>query len=160
MSHRRIFRTLVSAEEALEALRNHYTVAPLGVEDLEIHEAYGRVLAEDVVASIDVPGFDRALMDGYAVRAQDTFGCDEDSPVSLKLVGTVEPGVRPSVEINEQEAAEIATGAAVPRGANAVLMVEYTSEADGFVEAFRPVVPGENVTGAGSDMMTSCVCTG
>ncbi|MBI4258589.1 MAG: molybdopterin biosynthesis protein [Thaumarchaeota archaeon] len=153
MVERKVFRTLISAEEALERFKQQYDAKPLGIEESKVGEAYGRVLAEDVVASLDVPGFDRATMDGYAVRAQDTFGAEEDAPLALKLVGTVEPGRKPSLGISGKETVEIATGAPIPKGANAVVMVEYTSKANGFVEIHKPVVPGENVMAAGSDIM-------
>ncbi len=141
-------------EEALEALGRYYVASPVGVEDIGVSQAYGRILAEDTVSRLDVPGFDRALMDGYAVRAQDTFGAEEDRSETLRLVGVVEPGQRPRVEVGEREAVEIATGAAMPKGANAVVMVEYTSLKRHLVEVFKPVAPGENVMAAGSDIMT------
>ncbi|MBI2184174.1 MAG: molybdopterin biosynthesis protein [Thaumarchaeota archaeon] len=154
MAARKVFRTLVSVEEAQQTFKQHYDVQPLGVEEVKVAEAYGRVLAEDIVARFDVPGFDRATMDGYAVRAQDIFGAEEDNPIALKPVGTIEPGQKPSMEIGEKETAEIATGAPIPKGANAVAMVEYTSKANGFIEIYRSVVPGENIMAAGSDIMT------
>ncbi|MEM2904662.1 MAG: molybdopterin biosynthesis protein [Candidatus Bathyarchaeia archaeon] len=153
MSNRKVFRSLASIEAAEAKLREHFTPKPVGVEEAALQEAYGRILAEDVFASIDVPGFDRASMDGYAVRAQDTFGAEEDRPVRLTVVGKVEAGEKPSFEVGPFEAAEIGTGAPMPKGANAVVMVEYTEQRGAQVDAFRAVSPGENVTAAGSDIM-------
>jgi len=153
MSDRKVFRSLASIEAAEAKLREHFTPRPLGVEEVALEEAYGRVLAEDVFAPIDVPGFDRASMDGYAVRAQDTFGAEEQRPVCLAVVGKIEAGDRPSLEVAAGEAVEIGTGAPMPRGANAVVMVEYTEQRGSEVDVFRAVTPGENVMAAGSDIM-------
>ncbi len=150
---RKIFRTVVRLEEALRAIEG-YCRLQRRREVVEISKAVGRVLAEDIYAPIDIPPFDRATMDGYAARAEDTFGADEDSPVRLKLVGRIEAGEKPGVELKPGEAVEIATGAAMPKGANAVVMVEYTRRAGDFVEVLKPVVPGENVMFAGSDIMS------
>jgi len=149
---RKIFRELVSLDEARRRLFDAVDFN-LGVEEVHISEAYGRVLAENCRSRIDVPPFDRATMDGYAVRAEDTFGADEDSPVRLKVIGRIEAGRFPNVEVGEGEAVEISTGAMMPKGANAVVMVEYTSREGEEVLIYKPVPPGENVASAGSDVM-------
>ncbi|MEM3019364.1 MAG: molybdopterin biosynthesis protein [Candidatus Bathyarchaeia archaeon] len=150
---RKIFRHLSSVEEALGRLFSLYNPRPSETEEVPITEALGRVLAENIFSPIDVPGFDRAAMDGYAVRASDTFGAEEDSPRILRLVGKVEAGEKPSIELNAGEAVEVATGAPIPKGANAVVMVEYT-ELDGErLRVFRSSAPGENIMAAGSDVM-------
>jgi putative molybdopterin biosynthesis protein len=92
-------------------------------------------------------------MDGYAVLAEDTFGADDDNPKRLKIVGRCEAGQPISVSMKSGEAVEVSTGAPVPRGCNAVVMVEYTRTADSEIEVFRPVVPGDNIAAAGSDIM-------
>lgn len=150
---RRIFHKLVSLDEARRIVLDTFKPAPLGVEEAPLLEAQGRVLAEDLYSQVDVPPFDRALMDGYAVRAEDTFGADEAHPAQLKVIGRIKAGDIPSQEVGSREAVEIATGAPLPRGANAVVMVEYTSERDGMLQVYRPVSPGENVMSAGSDLM-------
>lgn len=127
---RRIFRELVSEEEAKKKLREHFLPQPVGVESVHVEKAVGRVLAEDVEAVIDVPPFDRAMMDGFAVHAEDTFGAEEDKPVSLKIVGRVGAGENPKTSVEKEEAIEISTGAPIPKGANAVVMVEYTWQKD------------------------------
>ena len=123
-------------------------------QDVNLENSVGRYLAEDIVSTIDVPGFDRATMDGFAVKAQDTFGANEVIPKSLKLIGGVEPGEVPGFLIGKGEASEIATGAALPIGSNAVVMVEYTKASEGKVEILSAVTPGENVMAAGSDIMS------
>uniref|UniRef100_A0A7C3MFN0 molybdopterin molybdotransferase n=1 Tax=Archaeoglobus fulgidus TaxID=2234 RepID=A0A7C3MFN0_ARCFL len=149
---RKVFRDAVSIDEARKLLLNHFT-PKRAVEKVPIHLAAGRVLARDVYAITDVPPFDRATMDGYAVRAEDTFTAEEDSPVILKVVGVIEAGKKPEIEIDRGEAAEIATGAMMPKGANAVVMVEYTRRRGDRIEVLKPVSPGENVMYAGSDVM-------
>ena len=122
-------------------------------EIVEVNDALNRVLAEDVYSSCDIPPFDRAAMDGYAVRAEDTFFADEENPAILKVVGEVETGEKPEVEVGRGEAVRISTGAMMPPNANAVVMVEYTSENEsGYVEVYRGVAPGENVSAKGEDM--------
>jgi putative molybdopterin biosynthesis protein len=92
-------------------------------------------------------------MDGYAVKAEDTFGAEEDNPIALKVVGKVEAGDVPAIEVERGTAVEISTGAVIPKGANAVVMVEYTSRDGDNVLIFKPVPPGANIMSAGSDIM-------
>ena len=150
MSDRREFRDLASPEEA-RAVVESLDIDP-GTETVALADASDRVLAERVDATLDVPGFDRASMDGYAVRARDTFGAGEATPATLDLAGTVHAGEEPDVTVEPGAAAEISTGAVMPDGADAVVMVERTSEADGGVEIRTAVTPGENVMLAGADI--------
>ncbi len=150
---RKIFRELISVEEARQRLLTHFQPQPLGVETVALENAYGRVLGENVEAGIDVPPFDRATMDGFAVRAEDTYGADEDRPVELKVVGKVSAGEKPEVELSEGEAVEVATGAPMPVGANATLMVEYTVQTGSTIKAYKAVSPGENIMASGADIM-------
>ncbi|MEM4524210.1 MAG: hypothetical protein QXF29_03795 [Archaeoglobaceae archaeon] len=149
---RKVFREISTIEEVLEILKKRCKLNR-EVEEVKILDATGRVLAEDVHAAVSVPPFDRATMDGYAVKAEDTFTADENSPVKLKLLGKIEAGDWPEVELKNGEAIEVSTGAVIPKGANAVVMVEFTREKEGFVEVFKPVSPGENLMFAGSDIM-------
>jgi len=123
-----------------------------GSETLRTRRASGRVLTHRIDATIDVPGFDRAGMDGYAVRGTDTDGATLDDPVRLDRVARVRAGERPDVEIGAGEAAEITTGAVLPPGADAVVVVERTEERDGEVSVREAVTPGTNVTPAGADI--------
>jgi putative molybdopterin biosynthesis protein len=152
MTDRKEFRDLADPEDAREAIASlDLTPNP---ERVPLAEARGRVLAKRIDAALDVPGFDRASMDGYAVRARDTFGADETDPASLDLVGTVHAGEGPDVKIAAGQAAEISTGAVMPPGADAVVMVERTDETeDGeAVEIRTAVAPGDHVMLAGADV--------
>ena len=151
MSDRKEFRDLTSPAKAHEA------IASLDLdpepETVPLADARGRILAERVDADLDVPGFDRASMDGYAVRARDTFGADEADPTVLDLVGEVHAGSEPDVFVDEGECAEISTGAVMPDGANAVVMVERTDElGTESVEIRTSVAPGDHVMPAGADI--------
>ncbi|MCX8196254.1 MAG: molybdopterin biosynthesis protein [Acidilobaceae archaeon] len=152
MKERIIYHKLVTPEEAITLVERALKVEPLGVERVDIEEAYGRVLAEDVYAGIDVPHFDRSTVDGYAVRAEDTFGASELSPVELRVIGSVAPGRRPEISVGRREAAEISTGAFLPAGANAVVMVEHSKRVGERVLLFKAAVPGENVLSVGGDI--------
>ncbi len=155
---RREFNELASPEAVHETLRGMAFGA--GVEDVPLADAAGRTLAERVDASMDVPGFDRAAMDGYAVRAADTDGAGERDPVELDLTGSVGAGERPGVRVGEGEAAEIATGAVMPPGADAVVPVERTTTEDGAVTLRTPLAPGADVSPAGSDVAAGERCLG
>jgi putative molybdopterin biosynthesis protein len=154
------FRDLASPDAARAAIRSLDLTPP--TERVALAEARGRVLAERIDAGIDVPGFDRASLDGYALRAADTFGADEADPAALELVGEVHAGQRPGVEVGEGEAVEISTGAVMPPGADAMVPVERTDLEDGDPEGDgggrsrvlvrTAVAPGDNVMFAGADV--------
>ncbi|WP_229657706.1 molybdopterin biosynthesis protein [Thermocladium modestius] len=146
-----IFHNLLTPEEALNKLLGYVRV--LDAETVDIEETYMRVLAADVYSNMDVPPFDRATMDGYAVRAEDTFNVDELHPARLKLVGGINAGDVPNMEVTRGTTAEIATGAPMPKGANAVIPVEYTKAEGREVVIYRSATPTENVMSAGSDIM-------
>ncbi|RLI96085.1 MAG: molybdopterin biosynthesis protein, partial [Candidatus Aenigmatarchaeota archaeon] len=147
-----MFRQLIPFERAKQIILENIPSEPAKTENIPIYKAYNRVLAEDIIAPFDVPSFNRSIVDGYAVRAEDTFGAEEEKPVKLTLVGRINVGETPKLTINSMETAEIATGAALPKGANAVVMVEYTSREGDEVAIYRPVVKGENVMKAGDDI--------
>ena len=148
-----IFHRLVTPEEALEKLRKHVKMEPIGVEEVSLTEAYGRVLAENVKSPIDVPPFTRSTVDGYAVRSMDVTGARDDNPVKLKLVGKVEAGEEAKTALGPKECVEVSTGAPLPPNADAVVMVEYTRRIGDYVEVFRPLASGENIAQTGSDVM-------
>ena len=118
------------------------------VEEIPLGEAAGRVLADDIVAGFNVPPFNRSSMDGYAVRASDTAG----APVTLKLIGARHAGEVFHGVVGAGECLEIATGAPVPNGADAVVMVEYTKLAGDVVEIQRTAKPGSNIAPEGEDI--------
>ena len=126
-------------------------------ERVPLGAANGRVLAEDIIAQADVPAFDRAAMDGFAVRAADTSGASAEAPTTLRCVDTIYTGQAPARTIAAGECAEIATGAPVPPGADAVVMVEETDRADGsprrsIVRIMKAVQPRQNVGPQGADL--------
>jgi len=128
---------------------------PLAAEDVPLGSLLGRVLAEDVAAGVDVPAFDRSNVDGYAVRASETYGAAEESPRPLRLnPEEIATGVVPAGSVGPGSATPIATGGMVPRGADAVLMVEHARiEGDGGrLLVLRPVAPGSGLSFAGTDM--------
>ncbi|MGH0036264.1 MAG: gephyrin-like molybdotransferase Glp [Myxococcota bacterium] len=126
----------------------------LDPEPVGLLECTGRVLAEEVVAPVDVPGFDRSAMDGYAVRGEDTFGASDYDPVGLRIVGQALPGTPFAGRLEKDQAVRIMTGAPVPDGADAVVMAEVCSEdaAAGRVEVREAVSPRKNVGAVGEDI--------
>ncbi len=147
-----MFRKLVSFEEAERRIVEAFSPKPLGIEKAHLLKALGRVLAEDVASIINVPPFHRSTVDGYTVKAEDTFGADEESPVSLELAGYMDVGELPNLEVKKCSAAAIVTGAPLPLGADAVVMAENAVEKDGKVLVYKPVAKGENVMLKGSDI--------
>lgn len=127
-------------------------------ETVPVLHAAGRVLAVDVTAHADVPAFARSLMDGYAVRAADTFGASATLPAFLTVVGEVPMGAPTALSLRPGEAALIHTGGMLPAHADAVVMVELTQTArDGEIEVLKAVAPGENVLQIGDDIRTGAV---
>ena len=147
------FLNVIPAEEAHRIFREAVQAKPLGVEEVPLAEALGRVLARDIVSSVDVPGFDRSDVDGFAVRAKDTFGAEETEPLQLTLNSeVVHTGIVPKIEVGPGSATPIATGGVIPRGADAVVMVEQTQTQGDSIWVYKPVVPGGAVTFAGTDV--------
>jgi molybdopterin molybdotransferase len=125
------------------------------IETVPLSEANGRAIAADVIAPFDVPPFSRAGMDGYAVRAEDTFGASRHEPRTFRCVDQVFTGQVPTKAVAAGECVEIATGAPMPEGADAVVMVEETErDASGDIHVFTPVYPRQNVGRRGADIQT------
>lgn len=122
------------------------------IETVNLSDVYQRVLAEDVYAAIDLPPFDRASMDGYAVQAQDTFGASEDDPITLDLIEKIRAGDEPSQKVRKGTCSEVGTGAPMPEGSDAVVMVEVTDINGNKVEILEAVTPGTNRAIRGSDI--------
>jgi molybdopterin molybdotransferase len=144
--------TVITPQEAW--LRLEPYLSPIGrVETIATAEALGRVLAEDIVASSDLPFFPRSTMDGYAVRSEDTYGASEGLPAYLKVTGEVTMGRPAEISLSPAEAALIHTGGMLPQNADAVVMIENTREVDAStIEVVRPVAKGENVLQIGEEV--------
>lgn len=147
------FLDVIDRDEAERRFRAAIECRPLGMEEVVLEEALGRVLAEDVIAAVDVPSFDRSNYDGYAVRAADTYGAREENPRRLKLLGEViSTGVVAKGTVTPGTAVPIATGGMLPRGADSVAMVEHTDvDADELIVT-KAVTPGFGVSFAGTDI--------
>jgi molybdopterin molybdotransferase len=144
------FRERVSVERALAVALEG--LAPRGAETLPLDAAAGRVLAQDVASAVDVPGFDRSAMDGWAVRAEDTFGASSYDPLPLALVGESMPGHPWTGTLGPREAVRIMTGAPVPAGADAVVPAELGRDDGVRVLVDTPVTPAKNVGRRGEDV--------
>lgn len=133
-------------KEALELIFKHIKFKSLPVETIPIEEAYGRVVAEDITAPEDLPGFIRSTVDGYAVRASDTFGAKESAPVYLNVIEDIPMGAVPKLKLSQGQASAIATGGMLPEGADAVVMIEHVNPiSDNLIEVTKAVSPWENV---------------
>ena len=139
-------------EEVLAMIDSEF--APLeGTEVVSLRDAMGRILAEDIAAGEYVPNFDRSTVDGFAVRARDTFGCTDAIPAILPLQQTVQMGQGADFPLNAEACVAVPTGGAVPKGADSVVMLEYTEDyGDGTIGISRPVAPGENMIFRGDDV--------
>ncbi len=146
------FKELMPREEAIKIIIENVKQVT-ETEKVSIQDSVGRVLAVDVVAGFNVPPFDRASMDGYAVKARDTKESSEKSPIKLKLIGAQHTGGVYEGTIGDGECLEIATGSPMPDGADAVVMVEYTELVGDIVLIKRGVEPGGNMAPAGEDMV-------
>jgi putative molybdopterin biosynthesis protein len=147
------FLQVLDRDEAERRFRAALDLSPRGVERIPLDAALGRILAADVLAPVDVPSFDRSNVDGFAVVAEDTFGASEEVP---RLVQSIEEqihtGIVPKAAIRSGEAAAIATGGMMPRGADAVVMVEHAEARAGAVRIARAVTAGSGVSFAGTDI--------
>lgn len=138
-----------------EALRILFETDSVATEIVPTVGARSRVLSEDLYSQVDLPHFPRAAMDGFAVRAKDTFGASASQPAYLKLIGTVEMGKEAALPLSKGETARISTGGMLPPESDSVVMVEYTEEVgNDMVEIHRGVSPGQNVIQIGDDIKT------
>jgi len=158
MSEQEQFLQVLDRDEAERRFRAAINLAPLGAETIPLDTALGRVLAADVISPVDVPSFDRSNVDGFAVVAEDTFGATEEVPRSV-LLGDEEihTGVVPTTVVQPGKAVLIATGGMVPRGADAVVMVEHAEtrligEESSELRISRAVTAGSGISFAGTDI--------
>lgn len=147
------FLDVIPRDEAFRRFREALPWRPLGEEEIDLDDALDRVLSRDVVSSVNAPSFDRSNFDGFAVRAADTIGADEASPRTLRLLPqALASGVVASAEVETGTAVAIATGGMLPRGADAIVMVENTDVAWPQLLIYKAVTPGFGVTFAGTDI--------
>src|SRR5687768_5977520 len=147
------FLHVLDRDEAERRFRAAVDVTPRGVERVALEAALGRVLAADVVSPVDVPSFDRSNVDGFAVVAEDTFGASEEVPRAVRLgAEEIHTGIVPSSTVRPGEALAIATGGMMPRGADAVVMVEHADVREGELRIGRAVGAGGGVSFAGTDI--------
>ncbi len=125
---------------------------PLGSEKIPLLKAYNRILSEDIITKLDIPPFNRSTVDGYAVKADDTYESEENKPTTLKIIGTISVGKCPKIQIRKNNTVETVTGAPIPEGANAVVMVENTQKQENNLLIYRAVTPDENVMKKGTDL--------
>lgn len=150
MTHE-VFLKTSSYEEVIEIIKSRIVVKRK-IEKIPINSTLYRVLAEDIYSPIDVPSFNRSLRDGFALIAEDTFGADEDSPIRLELIEEIKAGENPSLSINSGQCSRIATGAPIPEGANAIVMVEFTEENQNLIEIYKSATPMQFITQKGTDI--------
>jgi putative molybdopterin biosynthesis protein len=148
------FLKVQSRDEAIAAFTSALRPAPLGAEEVPLERLVGRVLARDVRAAVDAPPFDRSVVDGFAVRAADLSAASQGHPALLRLnAETIHCGHAPAIAVAPGSATPIATGGPIPRGADAVVMIEQTeTDGAGRLLVSRAVAPGQNVSFAGSDI--------
>ena len=142
-----------NVKELSEVMAYTEVFSPVDKELVPVNASLGRVLAEDVLANIDLPDFDRSTMDGYAVTAASTFGASGSNPAYLDLSGVIAMGEIPNFDLTPQKAAKISTGGMLPKGADAVVMVEHTQAIDDTtIEVHKSVAPGQNMIEIGEDI--------
>ena len=146
---------MISVESASETILNE--IKPLGVESVGLVSALGRVIGEDIVAARNNPPWDNSAMDGYALVSSDTVAASDANPVTLKVIYDLPAGSTPREDIKSGQAVRIMTGAPVPGGATAVVMVERTETSDGAVVIKAPVKEGDNIRRSGEDFKAGTV---
>ena len=144
------FSKLTSLEDALNQLFSHIKLNP--IEVIETAKSLNRILAVDIISEIDIPPFERSAMDGYAVSAEDTFGASLQNPKKVKKIGEIEIGESSELVLNNGEAIRISTGAAIPKGADAVIKIEDTDIEKNIVSLYTSLVPNKNVSKKGEDI--------
>ncbi len=151
------FLEVMDRDEAEARFRRHLKLSPLGEEIVPLAKALGRVLSRDIVSAVDVPGFDRSQVDGFALCSADTAGASAEAPRTLRLTSEIlTPGVKPAFDVAEGSATIVATGGMIPRGADAIVMVEHTEAREQLgqvvVDIYKPASSGAFIAAAGGDI--------
>jgi molybdopterin biosynthesis enzyme len=150
-----LIKKLVTFEEAKRAIETGFKPTFLGEEDAVLLEAYNRVLSQDVTAPFDIPAFDSSHVTGYAVKASDTAAATEDLAVELTVVGSLNAGEASKQVLSSGEAFEVASGAVLPEGADAVIALEDAEREDNTLQTYTPAQVSNNVKRAGFDIKTN-----
>lgn len=147
------FLKIKECDEAIDIIQNLFNeyLKPQS-EEIPVTEAYGRILFEDVYSRMDFPPFDKALKDGFAILAEDSFGASEESPNTLEVIDFLEAGSTTDKKVEKGKCIEISTGAAMPEGSESVVMVEYAEKFDDKVNLLTTATPGQDVAKKGSDI--------
>ncbi len=144
------FLKIKECDEAIDIIQKLFydNIKPQS-EEIDVSEAYGRILYNDVYSRMDFPPFDKALKDGFAILSEDSFGASEESPKTLDVIDFLEAGSTTEKKVEKGKCIEISTGAAMPEGSDAVLMVEYAEKMDGKVNLLTAVTPTQDVAKKG-----------
>ena len=147
------FLKIKECDEAIDIIQNLFNeyLKPQS-EEILVTEAYGRILFEDVYSRMDFPPFDKALKDGFAILAEDSFGASEESPNTLEVIDFLEAGSTTDKKVEKGKCIEISTGAAMPEGSESIVMVEYAEKFDDKVNLLTTATPGQDVAKKGSDI--------
>ena len=145
--------TVKTSSEAEKIIFDTFGQIRTDIEKISLASSEGRILAEEIVSKEDVPGFNRSTVDGYAVKAADTFGCSDSIPAILDFKGEVLMGETPQFEIEKDQCAYVPTGGELPKGADAMVMLEFSEDyGDGTRALLKPSAPGQHVTFIGDDV--------
>ncbi len=146
------FKQLIKVNEALKRIEENLNYRINDVEVVDLISSVNRVSAENIIAPFDVPPFNRAAMDGYAIRAEDISGASTSNPILLKVIGKIEAGEECNLELSSGEAVEISTGAPIPSGANAVIPYEDTRRIGDYIEIYKSIPVLKNISRRGEDI--------
>jgi len=144
------FSRLTLLDDALKKI--HAYITPASLDEVETSKALNRILATDIISELDIPPFNRSAMDGYAVKAEDTFGASPSNPKVINKIGTVEIGEQTDLILTSGEAVRISTGAAIPQGSDSVIKIEDTNIDGDKVSLYTSIVPGKNISKKGEDI--------
>ena len=144
------FSRLTPLEEVLEKLLSRIQLNP--IEEININESLNRILATDIISRMDIPPFNRSAMDGYAIRAEDSFNASPKNPKKIKYVGAIEIGETSTYKLHKDEGIKISTGAPIPEGADTVIKIEDTEIENEIIKLYISLPPGKNVSKKGEDI--------
>jgi molybdopterin biosynthesis enzyme len=150
-------KRLLTYEEAKRTIEQNFKRPSLGQEEVVLLEAYNRVLSENVVSPLDIPGFNSSRVAGYAVKSADTAVATEEEPIGLKVAGVVNVGETSKLTLNNGEAFEVTVGAVLPEGADAVIAIEDAQREDDTLQVYGTANVGDNMRKQGSDVKAGAV---